>query len=848
MLSFRRHRLAALALIATVFITYQLLRVGSWDISALVPYGKDTAQPAYRPPPAPDRLKFNGQHTTRPSPPRQTTGQVRSEDFIAPSSRGTSTSAVAASSKKIKPTTTHNALLQQSHTPEEESVEVGSGRDDTILSYVGAETLHWKRPKTLFPIAPEERVALPKPSARKLDTIQASFKKESAVQRRDRLFKQVTVKETFLHAWNGYKTYAMGKDEVKPNSKESADPFMGWGATLVDSLDTLWIMGLVEEFDEAVAQVAKIDFTTSSRKDIPLFEVTIRYLGGLLGAYDVSRNQYPSLLQQARTLADILIGAFDTPNHMPLTFYNWSPSYTARPHRASAHVVLAELGTLSLEFTRLAQLTGNDTYYDAIARVTDALEQLQMKTLIPGLWPLKLDASGCKKPERESAVEGASRTSNSSKLRANSTPSEPDEVAGLRADTGHIEDGYQMTKRSAQKEQPPLRTMPQEVLGAECKPQGLAPEPSGKAQLFGIGGQADSTYEYLPKMHVLLRGGLNQYKRMYDNAAKAIREKLLFRPMTQDKADILFTAMHTLSRQAKDPRKREMTEYEVTHLGCFAGGMFALGSRIFDIPSDLETARKLTEGCVWAYNSMPSGIMAESAAVVPCMSLEGCAWNETRWHEALDPQREERSAALAAYNKKQKAIYDKAHKAASSAAQGSTASSIMDAASRKRDVTKDENLVSGRGAVDIPDDQAVSGTRTVEFVPKAAVSHEKYVQAQIREARLPPSYTKIFDSKYGLRPEALESVFYLYRITGDESWRDKGWEMFQAITRATHTNIAHSAIKDVTSLAGEQTDTMESFWLAETLKYAYLLFEVPDIISLDEWVLNTEAHPFRIPS
>ena len=74
--------------------------------------------------------------------------------------------------------------------------------------------------------------------------------------------------------------------------------------------------------------------------------------------------------------------------------------------------------------------------------------------------------------------------------------------------------------------------------------------------------------------------------------------------------------------------------------------------------------------------------------------------------------------------------------------------------------------------------------------------------------------------------------------------------MFEAIIRATSTGIAHSAIADVAPIDGatpSQEDSMESFWMAETLKYFYLLFETPDVISLDEWVLNTEAHPFRRP-
>lgn len=99
-----------------------------------------------------------------------------------------------------------------------------------------------------------------------------------------------------------------------------------------------------------------------------------------------------------------------------------------------------------------------------------------------------------------------------------------------------------------------------------------------------------------------------------------------------------------------------------------------------------------------------------------------------------------------------------------------------------------------------------------------------------------------------LRPEAIESVWYMYRITGDSTWQDKGWKMFEAIINATSTEHGHSAINDVTLDDPIKVDEMESFWLAETLKYFYLLYSTPDTISLDEWVLNTEAHPFKRPT
>jgi mannosyl-oligosaccharide alpha-1,2-mannosidase len=88
----------------------------------------------------------------------------------------------------------------------------------------------------------------------------------------------------------------------------------------------------------------------------------------------------------------------------------------------------------------------------------------------------------------------------------------------------------------------------------------------------------------------------------------------------------------------------------------------------------------------------------------------------------------------------------------------------------------------------------------------------------------------------------------MYRITGDPSWQEKGWRMFESVIRATATEVGHSAIDDVFADKPGKTDSMESFWLAETLKYFYLLFAEPDVISLDKWVLNTEAHPFKRPS
>jgi mannosyl-oligosaccharide alpha-1,2-mannosidase len=87
------------------------------------------------------------------------------------------------------------------------------------------------------------------------------------------------------------------------------------------------------------------------------------------------------------------------------------------------------------------------------------------------------------------------------------------------------------------------------------------------------------------------------------------------------------------------------------------------------------------------------------------------------------------------------------------------------------------------------------------------------------------------------RPQAIESLFYLYRITGDVKYQDFAWKMFTAIESATRTELSYGSIPDVTQKTGDHTDASESFWMGETLKYFYLIFSEPELLSLDDWVL-----------
>lgn len=100
-----------------------------------------------------------------------------------------------------------------------------------------------------------------------------------------------------------------------------------------------------------------------------------------------------------------------------------------------------------------------------------------------------------------------------------------------------------------------------------------------------------------------------------------------------------------------------------------------------------------------------------------------------------------------------------------------------------------------------------------------------------------------------LRPETVESLFYLYRVTRDRKYQDWGWEILQSFNKYTRVpSGGYSSINNVqNSHKPEPRDKMESFFVGETLKYLYLLFSDDlELLSLDSCVFNTEAHPLPI--
>ncbi|KAL1928700.1 hypothetical protein VTP01DRAFT_2486 [Rhizomucor pusillus] len=192
------------------------------------------------------------------------------------------------------------------------------------------------------------------------------------------------VREAFMHAWEGYRKYAIGHDELRPVTNTFKDPFGGWGITLVDSLSTMLVMDLNDVFQDALKYLPT---NYSSAKPISVFETNIRHLAGLLSAYELSGKKHQILLDRARELAEKLLPAFDNPSGYPAHEYIID-SKTIK----GTSTLFAEAGTVQLEFMVLSRHTGNATFAQMVQAVTDKLEKMGYEhgMYIPGLYPTRM--------------------------------------------------------------------------------------------------------------------------------------------------------------------------------------------------------------------------------------------------------------------------------------------------------------------------------------------------------------------------------------------------------------------------------------------------------------------------
>ncbi|RAH72678.1 glycoside hydrolase family 47 protein [Aspergillus aculeatinus CBS 121060] len=352
-----------------------------------------------------------------------------------------------------------------------------------------------------------------------------------------------------------------------------------------------------------------------------------------------------------------------------------------------------------------------------------------------------------------------------------------------------------------------------EVIDAQKRQDGLLPiyvsPETGqfKGENIRLGSRGDSYYEYLIKQYLQTSEQEPIYKEMWDEALLGMRKHLL-----------TYSQNARLTVLGERPHGLDGTlSPKMDHLVCFLPGTIALGatggqplSEARKSPNwgqrqeeEMRLARELTKTCWATYLVTETGLAPEIT-----------------YFKVDDPR-------------------------------------VMEA-----DMYPDSTAVTSRN------DQPVSSPGDLPLLSKPL-----YPIPGRSDPNDPSTKTWLDDleiqrmDRHNLqRPETVESLFYMYRITGDDTYRHWGWEMFKSFIKYTAVvetdGLDHETgdkplaaggsgrITGFTSLSNAKSlpvttrDNMESFWMAETLKYFYLLFSDREFISLEDNVFNTEAHPF----
>jgi mannosyl-oligosaccharide alpha-1,2-mannosidase len=190
-------------------------------------------------------------------------------------------------------------------------------------------------------------------------------------------FRRNFIKDMMRHAWHGYANYAWGYNEVRPVSKlphtESIFGGEKMGATIVDAIDTLYIMGLNDEYLAARTWIElNLDFNKFD-VELSVFETNIRYVGGLLSIYALSKD--PMFLSKAVQIADKLLPAFDTPSGVPHSNVNVRTGYSRNHDWAYGSAILSEFGSMHLEFIYLSYVTGDPKYREKAFKIRQAIKK-----------------------------------------------------------------------------------------------------------------------------------------------------------------------------------------------------------------------------------------------------------------------------------------------------------------------------------------------------------------------------------------------------------------------------------------------------------------------------------------
>lgn len=702
--------------------------------------------------------------------------------------------------------------------------------------------------------------------------------------------RRAAVAASVRHAWRGYRDHAWPADELAPVTRRGI-AWLDVGLTIVDALDTLLMVGLDDEAREARDWLASPAMRFDADRNANVFESTIRVLGGLVAAHNLGGDtESGHLLAKALDLAEKLVPAFKTKTGIPIMDVNFR---TGDPHQPkwTQKSSLSEAGTLVLEWEALEE---------ALRRAENFTENFE-ETGRDGI-----ETNGEGNEDSEDVNEGSEECHEEVEYEYGFCPDGGGlmefPVARAKDDDGNeiVPEKPALTssnlaalrgRRYAREIADGARRAFNAVKHAVFEPHhdGLVPSQVScetaqfdRRSAITLGARGDSYYEYLLK-HWIHSGRPAGGEAAYLQAMDGVLMHLLHRSSGEGEVFGGYAR-----REPEAPPASAESQFDAGSMGFegYSGEKTLAGE-----------AAEAIAGALGAPAPSPSPPQSPSPdKVVP----EGSRRSRKRWYDrdwdavsSLLPERLTRQPRARAAKadgllyvaERQGGVFGEVtHKQDHLACflpgvlalgHGEGLGRRWGGGDAKREAAAAKalnrlGLDANTTHLDVARELARTCVQTYARMPTglapeiahflvpgvrggnvAAAKNKNSKNARLRFISYGDVLVKGSDAHNLLRPETIESLWALWRVTGEEEWRDAGWEMWRAWERHARVDSGgYASVDNVTQApdsAIKRIDKMESFWLGETLKYMYLLFsDDPSLLPAECFVFNTEAHPLPV--
>ncbi|QHS74802.1 putative mannosidase MNL2 [Saccharomyces paradoxus] len=677
------------------------------------------------------------------------------------------------------------------------------------------------------------------------------------------------IKDIFMKSWDQEQLL------LKSNLRREST----WPIELTDSLDTLYLCGETKLFQDSVNIIEDFDFRVppSAMEIIDIPDITTRVLEGLLSAYELSMDK--RLLNKAKQVADFILRSFDTPNRIPILKYFWKSDLRNRfPDRTAPS---GQLTTMSLAFIRLSQLTRLSKYFDAVERVFTTIRQSYNEFDVDFMLPDVVDASGCQLLTQEE-IENGAHIKGSSIMKSinenfkfvhcqqlgkflkppinenNLQTQSQYQAYGINEKTVPILENLFKINDLFQSSYDILDGSSINTNAATSDPNiNSDAEAGGKIiekRNFKDGTKKDSTKNILSDKSVI------DSQMFFTNFISHIFKFMTFQPMfpkqSGNKRVKFLNSILTKSQFMPATNELDVTirrSYDVSSNSCRLGGILGLSSRIphhggtnskYILPSSLlEMSEIITQSC-FALMKEFDGLIPQRFELDPCAdgTNENCEFDgEAKSRMIVNGEYEtfenDQVVGIKVSNYGRGGSGEKAKR-----------NLIVRNGVTETQNTKDDTVENAKSVTAI-DGGEITQIRRVFTLGKNIKPHvttDDIVDSQWKNHPDWPFWVNKVESRRLLDSNLIESIFYMYRISGEQKWRSMGKQSFGIlIQELMKLNSGAKGLWQVKEFYenGEKVNSyLPSYWFSRTLKYYLLLFSDGDEVCLDKFILTQGGH------